>query len=46
MLNSHGESRVIGGADICKQEKNVDDCHCSITAYRTGTAAGDQGLIG
>ena len=43
MANAHGGAKVIGSADIRKQEKNVDDCRASITVYRTGTPVGDQG---
>ena len=46
MANAKGDGRVIGSADIKKQEKNFDDCRASITAYRTGTAKGDQGPTG
>ena len=43
MANAHAGVRVIGSKDVRKQEKNIDDSRCSITAYRTGTVMGDQG---
>ena len=46
IANATGDGKVIASCDIQKQEKNVDDCRSSITAYRTGTAKGDQGPTG
>ena len=43
MANASGGGRMIGSADIKKQEKNLDDCRASITVYRTGTPKGGQG---
>ncbi len=33
----------VAAADKKKQEKLLQDCHCSITAVRTGTVAGTTG---
>jgi hypothetical protein len=43
MSNCHGDLRVFAVADKKKQEKLLQDCRCSITVVRTGTASGITG---
>ena len=39
----HGDLRVFAAADKKKQHKLLQDCRCSITVVRTGTASGITG---
>ncbi len=39
----HGDLRVFAAADKKNQEKLLQDCRCSITVVRTGTASGITG---
>jgi hypothetical protein len=43
MSNCHGNLRVFVVANKNKQEKHFQDCCCSITDVRTGTASGITG---
>jgi hypothetical protein len=43
MSNCHGNLQVFAAADKKKQEKLLQDCRCSITVMRTGTASGITG---
>ena len=43
MANAYGTGKVIGSADIKKQEKNVGDCRVSSTVYKIGTPKGGLG---
>jgi hypothetical protein len=43
MSGCHGDLRVFAASDKKKQEKLLQDCHCSITVVRTGTVAGTTG---
>ncbi len=40
MSDCHGDLRVFAAANKKKQEKLLQDCRCSITVVRTGTASG------
>ncbi len=43
MSDCHGDLRVFAASEKKKQEKLLQDCHCSITVVRTGTVAGTTG---
>ena len=43
MSNCHGDLRVFAASGKKKQEKLLQDCHCSITVMRTGIVADTTG---
>lgn len=46
MADANGQLKVMGATDVKKQEKRVSENRASITAFRTGTAIGNNGPTG
>lgn len=46
MADANGSLKVMGAAGVKKHEKKVSDMRPSITAFRSGTAAGNNGSTG